>query len=246
MNYALPSMIETRSSPSFRIAIGGSVFVHLIAFILLVPLASRIQQPETDTVLEVQLVPAQPLPVAPAVIEPPHPPQPLPPPRVTRPRPKPLDSSNERVERPPVLSMNTQSEPVSQSVPATPVLPAPVAQPAETKAPSNAQPAATAPREAAAITPPSSTAAYLNNPRPEYPRLARRYGEEGTVILRVLVTREGLPARVETDKSSGSTLLDDAALRAVKGWRFAPSRKGLEPIEEWVRVPIVFRLEGVR
>jgi protein TonB len=48
------------------------------------------------------------------------------------------------------------------------------------------------------------------------------------------------------DKSSGSTLLDDAALSGVKGWRFAPARKGLEPIEEWVRVPIVFRLESVR
>jgi protein TonB len=240
-------MIETRSSPSFRVAIGGSVFVHLIAFILLVPFASRIQQPAPDTVLEVQLVPAQPLPVAPAVVEPPHAEQHLPPPRVTRPRPKPLESPKELVERPPVLSMNTPSEPRSQSIPAPPVLPAPVAQPAETKAASNAQPAAVAaaPREAAAITPPSSTAAYLSNPRPEYPRLARRNGEEGTVILRVLVTRQGLPARVETDKSSGSTLLDDAALRAVKGWRFAPARKGLEPIEEWVRVPIVFRLENV-
>src|SRR5258706_10666869 len=236
-------MIETRSSPSFRIAIGGSVFVHLIAFILLVPFASRIQQPAADTVLEVQLVPAQPLPVAPAVVEPPHPPQPLPPPRVTSLRPKPLESSKERVERPPALSMNTQSEPVSQSVPATPVLPAPVTQPAETKAPSNAQSAATAPREVAAITPPSSSAAYLNNPRPEYPRLARRNGEEGTVILRVFVTRQGLPARVEMDKSSGSSRLDDAALDAVKRWHFTPARKGPEPVEDWVRVPIVFRLQ---
>jgi protein TonB len=48
---------------------------------------------------------------------------------------------------------------------------------------------------------------------------------------------------VELDKSSGSTTLDGAALEAVKGWRFSPARKGNEPIEDWVRVPIVFRLQ---
>jgi protein TonB len=98
-------------------------------------------------------------------------------------------------------------------------------------------------RETAVSSPPNFNAAYLNNPRPDYPRLARRNGEEGTVTLRVLVTRQGVPVRVETDKSSGSTLLDSAALDSVKHWRFVPARKGLEPVEEWVRVPIVFRLQ---
>ena len=64
-------------------------------------------------------------------------------------------------------------------------------------------------------------------------------------MLRVLVTTQGLPARVETEKSSGSPLLDEAALKAVKGWRFTPARKGAEAVEEWVRVPIVFRLQDV-
>jgi periplasmic protein TonB len=88
------------------------------------------------------------------------------------------------------------------------------------------------------------TPAYLRNPGPRYPDAARRAGEQGTVTLRVLVTREGLPARVTVEKSSGSAHLDTAALEAVKAWRFTPARQGAERIESWMLVPVVFRLEG--
>ncbi|MBI2509585.1 MAG: energy transducer TonB, partial [Betaproteobacteria bacterium] len=91
---------------------------------------------------------------------------------------------------------------------------------------------------------PSFSAAYLRNPPPRYPLAARRAGEQGTVTLRVLITREGLPARVELEKSSGSGHLDAAALEAVRSWRFEPARRGAEPVESWHLVPIVFRLEG--
>jgi len=94
------------------------------------------------------------------------------------------------------------------------------------------------------VTPPSFNAAYLRNPSPRYPANARRAGTQGTVTLRVQVTREGLVARVDVEKSSGSPHLDAAALEAVKAWRFVPARQGAEPLESWVLVPIVFRLEG--
>jgi len=96
----------------------------------------------------------------------------------------------------------------------------------------------------AAVTPPSYNAAYLRNPLPRYPVIARRNGDQGTVTLRVLVTREGLPASVSVEKTSGSGHLDSAALEAVRTWRFAPARQGVQPVEAWVLVPIVFRLEG--
>jgi protein TonB len=96
----------------------------------------------------------------------------------------------------------------------------------------------------AAVTPPVFNAAYLRNPSPSYPLAARRAGEQGTVLLRVLVTREGVAARVEVEKSSGSLHLDTAALETVKAWRFTPARRGADAIESWVRVPVVFRLEG--
>jgi len=95
-----------------------------------------------------------------------------------------------------------------------------------------------------ALTPPSFSAAYLRNPPPHYPPAARHTGEQGTVTLRVLVTRAGLASRVTVERSSGSPHLDAAALEAVKAWRFAPARHGAEPVESWMLVPIVFRLEA--
>lgn len=96
----------------------------------------------------------------------------------------------------------------------------------------------------AAATPPLFNAAYLRNPAPVYPTIARRSGDQGTVMLKVLVSPEGAPLRVELDQSSGSKSLDGAALDAVKGWRFVPARRGAQNIEGWVRVPVVFKLES--
>jgi protein TonB len=96
---------------------------------------------------------------------------------------------------------------------------------------------------AIALTPPSFSAEYLRNPPPRYPLAARRSGEQGTVTLRVLITREGTAARVELGRSSGSVHLDSAALESVKSWRFVPARRGAEPVESWWVVPIVFRLK---
>jgi protein TonB len=92
--------------------------------------------------------------------------------------------------------------------------------------------------------PPARQAAYLHNPPPAYPLIARRNGEQGTVTLRVLVARDGVPANVSLERSSGYTHLDRAALATVKGWRFVPAQERGEPIEAWLLVPIVFRLEG--
>lgn len=92
-------------------------------------------------------------------------------------------------------------------------------------------------------TQPLFNAAYLRNPAPLYPAIARRSGDQGTVMLKVLVSGEGAPLRVELDQSSGSKSLDSAALEAVKGWRFVPARRGAQNIEGWVRVPVVFKLE---
>jgi protein TonB len=99
-------------------------------------------------------------------------------------------------------------------------------------------------RSIAAASPPGFHAGYLRNPPPPYPLVARRNGEQGKVILRVLVTRGGLPASVDIEKTSRSSHLDDAALETVKTWRFVPARQNGQPVDAWVLVPIVFRLEG--
>ena len=120
--------------------------------------------------------------------------------------------------------------------------PAPVGTP-EPKAIAPATPVAPA-RDAGEAVPPSFSAAYLRNAPPPYPLIARRKGVEGTVRLKVFVTRDGRPAQVQLDQSSGSPLLDEAALDAVRNWRFVPARRGQDAIESWVLVPIVFELKG--
>ena len=88
---------------------------------------------------------------------------------------------------------------------------------------------------------------YLKNPAPPYPPMSRRLGEEGRVILRARVSAEGVAEAVEIKTSSGSVRLDEAAQRTVRTWRFVAAKRtvnGLErPVESWVLVPVVFRLE---
>ncbi len=93
------------------------------------------------------------------------------------------------------------------------------------------------------VTQPVFNAAYLNNPKPDYPQMAFRRGETGTVYVLVLVTKEGRAGRVSVHKSSGSPALDTAATRAITGWRFEPGRKGSEPVESEVIVPMPFTLK---
>lgn len=86
-------------------------------------------------------------------------------------------------------------------------------------------------------------AGYLNNPAPDYPPLAVRQSWQGTVLLRVRVLANGSVESVEVKQSSGRKLLDDEALRTVKGWSFAPAKRGDTPIDGWATVPIEFVLD---
>ena len=95
-----------------------------------------------------------------------------------------------------------------------------------------------------AIEPPQFNVAYLDNPRPTYPPVARRLGLEGRVVLRVQVSAKGAPEEVVIAQSSGAAVLDEAALKAVQGWTFVPARRGETPIARAVDVPILFRLQN--
>lgn len=72
---------------------------------------------------------------------------------------------------------------------------------------------------------PSSNADYLQNPKPVYPSMSKRLGEQGKVIVRVLIGTDGLPKEVSIRQSSGFERLDDAAQAAVMGWRFVPGKR---------------------
>jgi protein TonB len=106
-----------------------------------------------------------------------------------------------------------------------------------------APPVAPAPAAAPPVIAARYDAAYLHNPRPAYPPISRRLGEEGRVLLRVRVGADGQPVAVDVEKSSNFERLDEAARRAVGSWRFVPARRGDEPVEGSVSVPLVFRLD---
>jgi protein TonB len=81
-----------------------------------------------------------------------------------------------------------------------------------------------------------------NRVEPTYPSASRRAGEEGTVRLKVLVDEKGRPRDVTVANSSGSARLDQAAMEAVRKWRFVAATDGTNAITAWTQVAVTFRL----
>ncbi|WP_182118864.1 energy transducer TonB [Acidovorax sp. FHTAMBA] len=181
------------------------------------------------------IAPPAPPKVAPPPPAPPPPPTPAPkaPPRIA-PRPAPM----------PVAVADPTPAPTAPTGIATPQPPAPPTDaPAVPPSPAPAPPAPPAPAAPPRIELPSSDAAYLNNPRPSYPAISKRMGEQGKVVLRVLIGTDGLPQKVEVSTSSGFDRLDRQAQDAVMRWRFVPGKRNGVPEAMWNLVPINFVLE---
>lgn len=156
---------------------------------------------------------------------------------------------------PPTPPARTKPRPVTKPAPA--LQPRPVvasAEPAEIRhvqaVPQPAAPAETAaPRpavDAPSVPPdrePDYRAAYLSNPVPAYPMVARRMGWQGKVVLNVEVLASGLPGQIKLHQSSGREVLDNAAANTVKNWRFVPAQHAGRAVTQWFRVPINFSLE---
>ena len=96
---------------------------------------------------------------------------------------------------------------------------------------------------AQAVVLPYSDADYLNNPPPAYPRMSRRMGEQGTVLVRVFINAEGRAEKADIRTSSGYPRLDDAALETVQRWRYVPGQRAGQAEAMWFNVPIRFVLD---
>lgn len=94
----------------------------------------------------------------------------------------------------------------------------------------------------AAESDPVFDAKYLNNPAPYYPTYAKKKKIEGKVFLDVVVKTDGTAHDVKISQSSGSSMLDNAALSAVKKWRFIPAKKSGKLVQANVIVPIEFKI----
>ena len=86
--------------------------------------------------------------------------------------------------------------------------------------------------------------AYQHTPVPRYPADARHQGLEGVVVLSVLVRSDGRVEEARVAASSGTSVLDEAALAAVRKWTFVPARQGGRPVESVVEVPVKFALRA--
>ena len=84
---------------------------------------------------------------------------------------------------------------------------------------------------------------YSKNPPISYPSRARKKGYEGTVLLEVLVNRNGTVDDLRILASSGYAILDSSAVESVKTWSFKPAKKGKNTVDMWVQVPVRFKLE---
>jgi protein TonB len=159
--------------------------------------------------------------------------------------------------RPQTPAPPRKPEPAPPKAQVQPPTPQPVTATAPSPAVAQAAPAAAAPAAIEASTVvapaappaparielPSSDAAYLNNPKPSYPALSRRLGEQGKVVVRVLIGVDGTAQQAEIRSSSGYDRLDQAALATVRSWRYTPGRRNGVAEAMWFNVPINFVLE---
>ncbi len=210
------------------------VLAHIGAIYLLVtqkPLA-KIELPPAKPMMVSLIAPPAPEPELVPVIEPPKPEvKPVVKTKKIVEKIKPIETPTER------LVEATTEQPVVEEMPATPIEPVKVSE--TPKAPPVVEKVAEE-----KIEPPRFGVSYLNNPAPDYPATSRRLGEEGRVLMRVLVSSDGAAEDVQIEKSSGSERLDDAAIKAVKRWRFIPAKKNNQALSAYVIVPVKFSLDS--
>ncbi len=214
------------------LAVHGGVYVWSLRPV------DELRRPRAPQIVELEFVrpappPAPPVvaPVPPPVPEvlPPVPPQPEPPPPKPKPKPRPVAKPKPEPRPEPPPPAFAPPAPVARApAPVTAVRPAPAAP-------------STVPEPV--FAPAHTRATMRNNPKPEYPPVARRRGWEGKVLLDVAVDARGRASGVKIAESSGRRVLDDSAVRAVRGWKFTPATRGEVPVDSRLTLSIVFKLE---
>jgi protein TonB len=227
--------------------VGSVLLAHLAA---LWALQSGLLQRAVEVLVPVVMVAdlSTPPPKVQAVQTPPAQTKPIPPPKtqaVTAAQPVPPQPQ-------PVNAVAPDPSPAAHApmaVAAAPkAMPAPVGANTVASTSMNVGAAVTAPLAPASPAPPklelpSSDADYLQNTRPAYPAMSKRLGEQGKVLVRVLIGVDGTARQAEVQKSSGFDRLDQAALATVQRWRYVPGKRGGVAEAMWFTVPLVFVLE---
>lgn len=165
-------------------------------------------------------------------------------PKIAPPPPKAEPEPQKPQPKPKKPRLKPQTKPTQKTPP--PVAKAAAAAPVQAPSKALSQKAASSsPAKTAEPTTqlPSADAAGLNNKAPVYPMLSRKRKEQGTVWLLLLVSKEGMVTELKLKKTSGFDRLDQAALQAVKKWKFQPARKQGQAIDYWYELPLKFSLQ---
>lgn len=229
LSVAHPAMT---SLPSKRLVVVGAVVgLHVVA---VWALQTGLLRRAAELIIPVQVMAD--------LIELPQP-QVAPPPPAPQPKPTPTPAPTPRPR--PVATPQPQPVLTPEPSPTAPVVaPAPPAPPQPVVAAAPPAPATPpAPPAPPAVVLPSSNADYLNNPPPPYPPLSRRLGEQGKVVVRVLIKADGTAAEATVVSSSGYERLDEAARQTVLRWRYVPGKRAGVAEAMWFNVPIQFVLQ---
>ena len=90
---------------------------------------------------------------------------------------------------------------------------------------------------------PASAVQYLEPIELVYPRVSKRLGETGRVLVRVFIDTGGAAKNVQVERGSGHPRLDEAALSAVQKARFKPYTENGQAVAGWAFIPLEFELE---
>lgn len=81
--------------------------------------------------------------------------------------------------------------------------------------------------------------------KPAYPEAERKAGVEGAVLLVCEIGIDGVVAKIATEQQvDGHPAFTEAAIAAVKQWRFEPARESGKPVASSLKVPVKFALDG--
>ena len=215
-------------------ALGLVILLHLAFFYALKSGLTLPARPPEPREIIATLIAAQPAPA-------PKPQAPAPQPQPPKPKPKPVVKPQPRPEPAP-KAISRPAEPA----PAPPAVAEAAPQAASAAPPGPAAAPAGPPGPPAPIQPKTVTngVEYLQPPRPEYPALSRRMGEEGTVMLRILINERGRAERADIHKSSGAPRLDESARQAALRAVFRPYTENGRPIPVYAILPISFQLDN--